>query len=160
MSVGPVEFASALSKVPAPVAVVTTVDERGRRWGFTGSAFCSASLDPPLVLVCLAKTATTHEAFRSADRYLVNVLGEHQTDVALRFARSGVDRFSADDMVPCELGLPGLLTAAARLACSVHQLVDAGDHTILIGLVEATYSVAHTPLTYWNRSFTRPVGLA
>ncbi|MGM1064495.1 flavin reductase family protein [Saccharothrix sp. Mg75] len=159
MPVGPAEFTAALAKVPAPVAVVTTVDEQGKRWGFTGSAFCSVSLDPPLVLVCLAKSASTHAAFRTADRYLVNVLGRHQADVALRFARSGSDRFAAEDAVSCELGLPGLLTASARLACTAHQSIDAGDHTILVGLVQAAYRADHVPLTYWDRSFTHPVGM-
>ncbi|WNV87623.1 flavin reductase family protein [Umezawaea sp. Da 62-37] len=159
MPVGPNAFTRALAQVPGPVAVITTIDDDGRRWGFTGSAFCSVSLDPPLVLVCLARTASTHAAFQRSGRYLVNVLGEHQTDVALRFAKSGSDRFSADDTVSCELGLPGLLTASARLACTIHQLVDAGDHTILIGLVQEAYSADHVPLTYWNRAFGRPAGL-
>jgi flavin reductase (DIM6/NTAB) family NADH-FMN oxidoreductase RutF len=155
VAVGPVEFTRALSKVPGPVAVVTTVDDTGRRWGFTGSSFTSVSLTPPLVLVCLAKTASTHDAFRSAGRFMVNVLSQEQADLAQRFARSGVDRFAAQDAVSCELGLPGLLEASARLACSTHQLVDAGDHSILIGLVEATHAVDEVPLAYWNRRFAR-----
>ncbi|XVS68035.1 flavin reductase family protein [Actinosynnema sp. CA-299493] len=155
MPVGPVEFTRALSRVLGPVAVVTTADDTGRRWGFTGSAFCSVSLTPPLVLVCLAKTASTHTAFRSAGRFMVNVLSQEQADLARRFAKSGVDRFAAQDTVTCELGLPGLLEASARLACSTHQLVDAGDHSILIGLVEATHAADDVPLAYWNRGFAR-----
>ncbi|MFE2102301.1 flavin reductase family protein [Streptomyces sp. NPDC059468] len=146
----------AMARVPGPVTVVTTVDGTGKRWGFTANSFISVSLDPPLVLVCLNKTASTHEAFTSADRFLVNVLAHGQDVVARRFARSGVDRFAAGDMASCELGLPGSHGACARVACAMHSIVDAGDHSILVGRVVDTYAVDRTPLVYYNRAFAHP----
>ncbi|MEU6402552.1 flavin reductase family protein [Streptomyces sp. NPDC046985] len=150
-----------MSRVPGPVTVVTTVDRAGRRWGFTATSFSSLSLDPPLVLVCLNKTASTHEAFTSADRFLVNLLAQGQDHVALRFARSGADRFAEGDVegdvVPCELGLPGSPGACARLACALHAVLDGGDHSILVGRVLDTHADDdRTPLVYYGRTFTHP----
>lgn len=150
------DFIHAMARVPGPVTIATTVDAAGRRWGFTGSSFTSLSLDPPLVLICLDRSASTHAAFTSADRFLVNVLGSEQSEVARRFAKSGVDRFQAGDMRPCELGLPGLPGASARVACAMHQVLDGGDHSILIGRVEACYAGDEAPLVYSDRSFARP----
>ncbi|MGW2100997.1 flavin reductase family protein [Streptomyces olivaceoviridis] len=150
-------FTRAMARVPAPVTIATTVDVSGGRWGFTGSSFSSLSLTPPLVLICLDKKASTHHAFVTAERFLVNVLAADQSDVALRFARSGVDRFADGDMETCEFGLPGLRDAAARVACALHDIVDGGDHSILIGRVEAIHTGDGVPLVYSDRSFGRPV---
>ncbi|MEU2224873.1 flavin reductase family protein [Streptomyces sp. NPDC018347] len=157
MPVDRLAFTRTLSRVPAPVTVTTTADASGRRWGFTGSSFCSVSLDPPLVLICLDKGASTHGAFTAAPHFLVNVLAHEQGDVALRFATSGADRFAAGDMAPCELGLPGLPGAAARIACATHEILDGGDHSILVGRVEATHAGDRVPLVYSDRAFGRPV---
>lgn len=159
MSFLPDDFTQAMARVPGPVTVTTTVDAAGRRWGFTASSFSSLSLTPPLVLICLDKSASTHEAFIHADHFMINILAEEQADVALRFAKSGVDRFESGDAVPLELGLPGIPEAAARVACSLHQVVDGGDHSILIGRVEAAYASEGAPLVYCDRSFQRPVAV-
>lgn len=158
-----VDFIEAMARVPGPVAIVTTRGTTGAQWGFTGSSLSSLSLDPPLVLVCLAKTASTHPAFVTADRYLVNVLSADQSDVARRFATSGVDRFAAGDMQACELGLPGLAGASVRLACERHAVLDGGDHSILIGrVVGGTVGAvdAGGPLIYCGRSFSRSAPLS
>ncbi|MCF6525790.1 flavin reductase family protein [Streptomyces sp. JJ36] len=154
--VDPAEFTRALARVPSPVTVATTVDPRGRRWGFTASSFSSLSLDPPLVLVCPARTADCHDAFVSADRFMVNVLAAGQAGLARHFARSGHDKFAAGDTVPCELALPGVPGAAARLGCALHAVLDGGDHSILVGRVETAVVGDQEPLVYHDRTFTRP----
>jgi flavin reductase ActVB len=151
-----VDLTTAMSRVPGPVTIVTTVDTTGRRWGFTASSFSSVSLDPPLVLVCLDKKASTHAAFTATSRFLVNVLSREQAAIARMFATSGVDRFATGSMEPCELGLPGLPEPCARVACSMHSIVDAGDHSILIGRVEATHVGDRIPLVYCDRTFAYP----
>ncbi|WP_246567955.1 flavin reductase family protein [Streptomyces flaveus] len=142
--------------MPGPVTVVTTVDAAGKRWGFTATSFSSVSLEPPLVLVCLDKHASTHAAFTGARHFLINVLAHEQGGVARRFAASGIDRFAGSDMESCELGLPGLPGTCVRVACSMHSVLDVGDHSVLIGRVEATYVTDRTPLVYYDRSFARP----
>ncbi|MEU2228338.1 flavin reductase family protein [Streptomyces sp. NPDC018347] len=157
-TVDPADFTRAMAHVPAPVTIVTTVDPSGRRWGFTASSFSSLSLDPTLVLVCPAKSASCHEAFVTADRFLVNVLAAGQAGVAAGFARSGTDKFAGSSMEPCELGLPGLPDATARLACALHDVLDGGDHSILVGRVQQVSVGGADPLVYYNRLFTRPAG--
>jgi flavin reductase ActVB len=156
MPVNAVAFTGAMSRVPAPVTVVTTIDATGARSGFTGSAFSSLSLEPPLVLICLGKSASAYAAFMAADHFMINILSSEQSDVALRFAKSGVDRFATGDMQPCELGLPGLPSAAARVACTVHDILDGGDHSILVGRVEEAYTGSLPPLVHCDRSFAHP----
>ncbi|GAA5075166.1 flavin reductase family protein [Streptomyces similanensis] len=157
-TVDPADFARAMARVPTPVTVVTTVDPGGRRWGFTASSFSSLSLDPTLVLVCPARTASCHDAFVSADRFLVNVLASGQAGVAGAFARPGADKFTQSPMEPREFGLPGLADATARIACALHDVLDGGDHSILVGRVEAVWTSDAEPLVYYNRLFTRPGG--
>ncbi|AEV83075.1 flavin reductase [Actinoplanes sp. SE50] len=159
MSVTTSDFTSLMARVPGPVVVATTVDPDGRRWGFTASAFSSLSLSPPLVLLCLAKSASTHAAFVRAERFLVNVLAADQAAVAARFARSGEDRFAAGDMRPYELGLPGLPGAAARAACALDSVLEGGDHSILVGRVLAVTVAEPAPLVHCDRAFARPVPL-
>lgn len=149
-------FTRTMSRVPGPVTVATTVDAHGRRWGLTASSFTSLSLDPPLVLLCVDKAAGTHRAFTRARTFLVNVLAEDQAEVARRFAARGADRFAGSAMVRTELGLPGLDAAAARLACGVHEVLDGGDHTILVGRVRRTHTTGRRALVYWDRDFCRP----
>ncbi|MGY1577771.1 flavin reductase family protein [Streptomyces sp. MN13] len=149
-------FTRAMARVPAPVTVTTTVDREGRPWGFTASSFASLSLEPPLVLVCVGRTASVHRAFTTARCFLVNVLAADQADVAARFAARGTDRFAAGDMERCELGLPGLTDAAVRVACRLHDVLDGGDHSILVGRVEATHTGPRTPLLHYDRSWCRP----
>ncbi|MGH3240639.1 MAG: flavin reductase family protein [Spirillospora sp.] len=157
MPVAAKEFTRAMSRVPAPVTVATTVDRSGRPWGFTSSSVSSLSLSPPLVLLCLDKTASTHEAFTSATHFMVNVLAEEQSEIARRFATSGIERFAAGDTRPAELGLPGIPQAVVRVACSMFKIFDGGDHSILTGCVEATHVADRAPLVYCDRAFVHLV---
>jgi len=152
----PTLLRTVMARVPGPVTVVTTLDPRGRSWGFTANSFTSVSLDPPLVLVCVGKAASTHAAFVAARHFLVNVLSQDQAEVARHFATSGIDRFAAGQMRPCELGLPGLADACARLACVTHQTFEAGDHHILLGRVASTHVSDQTPLVYCGRAYAYP----
>jgi flavin reductase (DIM6/NTAB) family NADH-FMN oxidoreductase RutF len=108
------------------------------------------------VLVCPAKSAGSRQAFVTCERFMVNVLSADQEAVARHFARPSPDKFATGDMVPCELDLPGLPGATARLACALHDVLDGGDHSILVGRAQAVYSGEQQPLIYHNRAFTRP----
>jgi flavin reductase (DIM6/NTAB) family NADH-FMN oxidoreductase RutF len=145
-----------MARVPAPVTVVTTVNGNGEPRGFTATSFTSLSLTPPLVLVCLAKTASTHPSFTQVEHFMINLLADDQHEVASRFARTAAERFSAGDMEPSELGMPGLPQAAARIACALHDVLDGGDHSILVGRVEAVHVSDRNPLVHWNRTYARP----
>ena len=69
MSVSSDEFRSILGRFPSGVTVVTTKAGDGSDQGMTVSAFCSLSLEPPLVLVCLAREASMHDALARAETF-------------------------------------------------------------------------------------------
>ncbi|BBU30987.1 flavin reductase domain-containing protein [Caballeronia pedi] len=149
-------FRDALSAFPSGVTIVSTTDEQGRHWGFTASSFSSVSMDPPLVLVCIANKADSHAAFVNAQRYAINILSQEQKDVAMHFARKGVDKFgphafrygTGDDPHP-----PMLPGSMASLVCIARDVHEAGDHTVLIGEIQDVELGDATPLVYYNRGF-------
>lgn len=148
-----VRFRHALAAFPSGVTIVTTGDRDGRWWGFTATSFCSLSIDPPLVLVCLAKTASCHEAFLTAGSWVVHVVPAHRSDLARRFGTSGIDKFAGGDFEPDPLGNPVFSDAAAILHCDTFARHDGGDHTILVGRVTGTSANGHAPTVYFHRAF-------
>jgi flavin reductase ActVB len=148
-------FRRAMASMPAPVTIVTTVDSEGRPWGFTASSVCSLSLDPPLLLVCIGKGMRAYAAFAAAERFNVNVLAGDQEELALRFAARGVDRFDHDDVTFDDRGLPVIRGALARLGCAAADLLDGGDHSILVGRVDHAPVAGGPPLVYFDRDFRR-----
>jgi flavin reductase ActVB len=148
-----VAFKEAMASFPSGVTIVTTADREGRWRGFTATSFCSVSLDPPLVLVCLATTAECHSAFRQTDRWAVHVIPPEQAELALRFATRGADKFGSGVFVPDERGVPILTTSCVVIHCSTHAQLDGGDHTILIGRVERAEANEILPVVYFRQSF-------
>ena len=135
------------------VTVVTTIDESESPRGFTANSFTSVSLEPPLLLVCLAKSSAGLATFKSAKGFAVNVLSEEQEDVSRAFARPVEDRFAAVTWHPGPYGSPVFAGVSAWFDCSVHDCVDAGDHLILIGCVEAFENGIANGLGYVRGSY-------
>jgi flavin reductase ActVB len=146
-------FRDAMSRFPSGVTIVTTTDDEGRWWGFTASSFCSVSMDPPLVLVCLAATAQCHPAFAVARRFVVHVVHSEHADLAVRFATRGADKFADAGFRSDEYGLPVLDGAAVTLGCATHAIHPAGDHSILLGRVERAQVGDERPAVYFQRRF-------
>jgi flavin reductase (DIM6/NTAB) family NADH-FMN oxidoreductase RutF len=149
--VDPVVFREALASVAAPVAVVTSFHGQ-RPHGTTVSAFCSLSLEPPLVLVSLDRDSDLLRMVRQARRYGINVLSHDQEEIATRFARKGADKF-ADVPWVLDTDLPRLGGSASWIACRLHDLVDGGDHVIAVGFVEHAEASPTHPLLYRQRQF-------
>lgn len=151
MPVDEAEFREAAAHVATAVSVVTTLDEHGRPAGMTIGSLCSLSLEPPLVLFCVARRARAHPVLCAANRLVVNVLADDQQETAARFAGPAAERFS----VPTGFadGLPIVPDALATLLCSVHGIADGGDHTIIIAKVERTRVSTGHPLVYYGRKF-------
>jgi len=146
-------FREAMAHFPSGVTIVTTADRDGRWWGFTASSFCSVSMDPPLVLVCLAATAECHPVFEAAERFVVHVVHHEHADLAVRFATRGADKFADAGFRADEHGLPVLDRAPVTLSCVTHAVQPAGDHSILLGRVERTALGDDRPAVYFRRRF-------
>ncbi|HEX2527171.1 MAG TPA: flavin reductase family protein [Geminicoccus sp.] len=136
------------------VTVVATRDEEGAARAFTANSFTSVSLDPPLILVCLAKAATCCAAFTRAERFSVNVLGDWQCELSRAFASRGAAKQEALAHLTADEP-PVLPDSLAMMACLSRQVVDAGDHVILVGEVERFVSGSGLPLGYHRGSYVR-----
>lgn len=151
--IDPRDLRKALGAFMTGVTVVTTLDGDGAPRGLTANSFTSVSLDPPLVLFCIAKTAATCPVFTAAAQFAVNILTEDQREVSSTFASRVEDRFATGDWRPGETGSPVLAGAAAWLDCRMHDQVDAGDHLILIGRVVAYEYSSANPLGYFRGNY-------
>lgn len=149
-------FRKLVGSFPAGVTIVTTRDATGKPWGFTASSFTSVSMNPPLVLVCLSATADCHAAFHDGDEMAINVLATSQTDVAMRFASRGADKFGDVAVVGgTATSAPLISGAVAHIECKMHARHVAGDHTILIGQVVGGARHDGDPMVYHARAFGR-----
>ncbi|WP_420558337.1 flavin reductase family protein [Roseovarius sp.] len=128
---------SAFGSFMTGVTVVTTRDAAGRPVGFTANSFASVSLEPPLLLVCPGKFLSSYDNFAGCAHFAVNVLAEGQEDVATTFASYKGDRFARVDHGEDALGNVLIDGALSRFSCRTHEVIDAGDHAILIGEVQA-----------------------
>ncbi len=142
------------------VTVVTTHDSNEQPLGFTANSFTSVSLDPPLILVCLANSSMNYDTLINADGFAVNILAETQIDVSNTFARPVEDRFAAVPWRNGPQGSPILDNVSAWFDCSMHQTVEAGDHVILIGKVEAFESSTLAGLGYARGAYVTPATTA
>lgn len=151
-------FRDSMARVCAPVTIVATVGFDGP-YATTVSAFTSLSLDPPMVIVSLGKQSTLLSHVRTSRRISVNVLAVDQGDLAMRFARSGEDKFIG---VTWQLrdGLPQFPGTATWLSCRVDRLVDGGDHAVLIATVAQAEISDEPPLVYARHKFGTHDGLA
>ena len=138
------------------VTVVTSHDGEGQPIGFTANSFTSVSLDPPLLLVSLSKRSSNFDALTSASSFAVNILSENQEDISNRFARPVADRYADLDWQTGPHGSPLIGGVAAWFDCSMHKTVDAGDHVLLIGQVEAFDNAGRNGLGYVGGSYIRP----
>lgn len=153
MPVSEIEFRNALSRFASGVSVVTTRDNSGRFFGITVSAFCSVSLVPPLVLICIEKATASHFAFAESGAFVVNILKNSQVDLSERFAAPAPDKFEDIACHPGIEGIPVLNESLAGIECRLTGVYDAGDHSIFVGEVEATSVSEGDPLLYFRSRY-------
>ena len=137
MQVTPQVFREVMGRLASGVTVVTALGAGHEPHGFTATAVCSVSMDPPLVLVCVGREAHTPRAIRASGRYALNFLHSGDASASDRFAGSGEHKFEEVEWRPAPDGSPLLPDVLAWLECDVERYVDAGDHTIFIGRVLA-----------------------
>ncbi|MEE9375413.1 MAG: alpha/beta fold hydrolase [Rhizobiaceae bacterium] len=138
------------------VTVITTHDAEGNPLGFTANSFSSVSLDPPLVLACVANSSGNYKAFHNAKGFAVNILSESQIDVSNTFASKVENRFAAVEWKNGPYGYPVFEGVSAWFDCSMFKTVKAGDHLILIGKVEAFENSSHPGLGYARGAYVTP----
>jgi flavin reductase (DIM6/NTAB) family NADH-FMN oxidoreductase RutF len=148
-------FRSVLSRFASGVTVVTAVDDKRVDHGITVSAFCSLSLNPPLVLVCIDHGTVMHGILETATAFAVSVLAVDQEELARRFSDPDNDRFDGTSYERGVTGAALLAGAAAHLECAIAHRFEGGDHTIFVGAVQAAESSDHHPLLYYRGGYAR-----
>lgn len=149
-TIDPRQFRNVLGHFLSGVTVITTRAEAGVR-GMTASAFSSLSMDPPLVLVCVAHKAHMHDLLQPGGRFAVSILSEAQQELSNHFAGYAPNaRVDWDN----EWGqTPVLQGALAWMDCAVHSVLDGGDHSIVVGRVEALAAHEGAPLAYYRGKY-------
>ena len=144
----PREFRDALGAFATGVTVITTLDGEGGRVGITANSFNSVSLDPPMVLFSLARSARSLAAFSQAQYWAVHILGASQEALSNRFAKSGADKFAGIEPEAGIGGTPLLPGCAARMQCRTAFCYEGGDHLIFVGEVLALDRRETAPLVF------------
>ncbi len=138
------------------ITIVTALDATGTPVGLTANSFTSVSLDPPLLLVCIANTAGTAPILRDAAHFGVNVLQIGQQPTSNRFAAKGEDRFANQPWAPGQTSVPLLGGSLVSFECQRESLHEAGDHFILVGrVVRAQFEPHRDPLLYFRGKYRR-----
>jgi flavin reductase (DIM6/NTAB) family NADH-FMN oxidoreductase RutF len=149
-------FRAVLGSFPTGVTIVTTVGSDGAPRGLTCNAICSVSAEPPLLLFCIGKKAGSVPAFLEAKAFVVNFLAAGRGDLSTRFASPLDDKFAGTRWQASLLagGSPILCDdIVAHAECTLSQVVDAGDHYVLIGLVVGGAANGGNPLMYLRRTY-------
>jgi flavin reductase (DIM6/NTAB) family NADH-FMN oxidoreductase RutF len=156
MTLDPDSYRSVLGRFASGITVVTTRDAAGRDVGMTASAFCSVSLAPPLIQVCIDRQASMFDALMQAERFGVNILAAEQEALSRRFA--SVDSSHRFDGIGYQRGESGVVLlddALAHLECVAGARHEAGDHTIFIGEVERATARDARPLLYYRGGYAQ-----
>lgn len=148
-------FRRLLGRFASGIAIITARDGE-RDVGMTVSAFCSVSLTPPLVLVCVARNASMHDLLLRHPKLGISIIGTEHEEHSRRFAdKNETRRF---DGVPFSRGKSAVMLlddAAAQLECQLVSHHPAGDHTIFIAEVERGALGEGRPLLYFRGSYAQ-----
>ena len=152
MPIDDARFKEAMSHFASGVTIVTT-EHDGTQYGMTVASFASLSLHPPLVMVCVAQKAKSHDAIHEAGLFGVSILEQSQADVSGRFASKADDKFAGITTRRGEHGMPLIDGAICTLECRVHSELSGGDHTIFVGEVLDSSTSDGAPLVYYRSSY-------
>jgi flavin reductase (DIM6/NTAB) family NADH-FMN oxidoreductase RutF len=155
------QFKAGMRTLAGAVNVITTA-HAGHRYGMTATAVCSATAEPPTVLVCINKLAATHGAVAKAGAFCVNVLRAEDWEISTTFsgAQSGEARFKSGNWTRLATGSPVLIDSLVSFDCRVVKKVSHGTHTIFLGQVEQMlFGQKGKPLLYSEGQYAKLASL-
>jgi len=147
-------FRAVLGRFASGVTIVTVRGADGRDHGMTVSAFSAVSLEPPLVMVCIGEDSSLKPMIAEATHYGVSILAADQEPLSRRFAAHG-ERFDGIGFARGENGMALIAGALAFIECRIVARHLAGDHTIVIGEVEAASTEDARPLLYYRGGYAQ-----
>jgi flavin reductase (DIM6/NTAB) family NADH-FMN oxidoreductase RutF len=155
MAIEPQELRRVMGHFATGVTVITTKDGNGVPSGLTANAFLSLSLNPPLVLISVDKSAACYSCFEPDNGFTVNFLGEDQEEVSRRFATKGADKFGDLKWHAGSNGAAIISGAIGYVECKIARCYDGGDHTIVIGEILSASAPGGRPLLFFQGKYQR-----
>jgi flavin reductase (DIM6/NTAB) family NADH-FMN oxidoreductase RutF len=147
------KFRDALGQFATGVTAMTTLGPNGENVGVTVNSFSSLSLDPPLILWSLAKTASSWDSFQVGDPFAVNMIARDQQALALQFARTSGDKFVGVEYYRGLDRVPLIAGCVAHLECVTEARYPGGDHEIIVGRVRRLFNIGSAPLLFHRGAF-------
>lgn len=152
-------FRSAMRKLAGAVSVLT-VGAGEERTGLTATSVSSVSVEPPTLLICVNRTASSLAPLLKHRAFAINVLRPHHEEVAGRFAGKdglkGPARYVGADWTRLSTGAPVLADALATFDCELEDAIERHSHVIVIGRVVASRITENAePLLYWAGDYRR-----
>ncbi len=144
-----------MGRFATSVTVVSTIVGKGDTWGMTANAVTSLSLDPPLVLVAVARGNQTHDYVRESRCFAINILSADQEQLSNRFATVGPKNFSDLEVKTAVTGSPILVGAIGYVDCKLTDILPGGDHAIFIGEIVAGDAGDGKPLLFYNGRYVQ-----
>lgn len=150
------DFREGMSRLGAAVTLITSDGPAGRH-GLIASAVCSVTDTPPMLLVCVNRSAYVHDKFLLNNHVCINVLSAAHQDLSKTFAHyaEGVDRFASADFTTGETGCPVLTNANAAFDCRIASRIEQGSHTVMFCEVLSVHLREHSArgLVYFSRDY-------
>lgn len=147
-------FRRALGNFATGVTIMTAQNDQGERVGVTANSFNSVSLDPALILWSIDKKSSSFNVFQQATHFAVNVLSAAQIELSNKFASRGEDKFSGVDFDFGEGDTPLLKNCSATFECERFNIIEGGDHWIILGKVVGFYDHGRSPLLYHQGAYS------
>lgn len=154
------ELRNACGLFATGVAIVTTADKASAQpAGMTVNSFASVSLEPPLVLWSVARSAPEYEIFCGSDHHAIHILHSGQQELSNRFAAESADKFNDVEWLTGSVGSPLLTDYLVCLQCTTEHRYSGGDHSILVGrVVEITVAGGEQPLLFHAGAYQELAG--
>lgn len=147
-------FRRALGNFATGVTIMTAQNAAGERVGVTANSFNSVSLDPALILWSIDKNSSSFSVFEQASHFAVNILSATQIDLSNQFARRGEDKFAAVEFGLGDVGSPLFKNCSAAFECEKYDILEGGDHWIILGKVVNFHDYGRSPLLYHQGAYS------
>jgi flavin reductase (DIM6/NTAB) family NADH-FMN oxidoreductase RutF len=154
VQIDPMKFRRALGNFATGVTIMTAQNEQGEKVGVTANSFNSVSLDPPLILWSIDKKSSSFPVFEQATHFAVNVLSGSQIELSNKFSRRNLDKYEGTNHLEGAGLAPLLENCSAVFECERHQIIEGGDHWIIIGKVVNFHDEGRSPLLYHQGAYS------
>ncbi|WP_120429903.1 p-hydroxyphenylacetate 3-hydroxylase reductase component [Acinetobacter baylyi] len=154
ITIDPLQFRRALGNFATGVTIITAQNQEGEKVGVTANSFNSVSLDPPLILWSIDKKSSSFSIFEQATHFAVNILSGSQIELSNKFSRRNIDKFEGTNFREGHGKAPVLENCSAVFECQLYQIIEGGDHWIIIGKVVSFHDQGRSPLVYHQGAYS------